>query len=206
MGIDDLQDYDSDQGGQSCIVGIAASSLSSLVCIVFLAVDIFSREGLLRHFCIRPVGIVDFTLACITCLLWFAETVYAIHDVVVTTNTFDKTSTPLPTYFQVAAAFFCIFSGLSVLIWVSRLTPFDIWSSSKLKRRTARQSVRLKGSSTDRQTDVARIWSVGVSSNHYSTVHFSFFISSFSFFIFHFPFYYFFFYFLYFLFLCFHFS
>ena len=118
MGVDG---FSIEQGGKSCIVGIAASSLSSLVCIVFLAIDIFSRDGLLRHFCIRPLGIVDFTLACITCLLWLAETVYAIHDVVVTANTSSKWSTSLPTNLQVAATFFCIFSGLSVLIWVSRL-------------------------------------------------------------------------------------
>ena len=193
MGIDDL--FNDDHGGNSCIVGIAAASLSSLVCIVFLAVEIFSRDGLLHHFCVRPLGIVDFTLACITCLLWFSETIYAIHDVAVTFNTFDGSdhgsgsgpdayTITLPTSIRVAAAFFCVFSGLSVLIWVSEqdntFYSIDMHHStlsflSKPRRvrhrqtdmQIDRQAGRQAGRQADRQTD-RHTWPIFIRYTYYT--------------------------------------
>ena len=114
LGLDDNHN----RGSQSCVLGISVASLSSLVCTVFLAVEILSRDGLLRRPFVKPLGIGGFSLACITCLLWFAETIYAIHGFAVTVDTvrdLDK----LPLSIRTSAAFFCTFSGLSIMIWVS---------------------------------------------------------------------------------------
>jgi hypothetical protein len=114
MGID----TDNVTGGKSCIVGIATASLSSLLAIALLAVDIASRDGLLSQS--RVLGSVDYILSCITCLLWLAETIYASRDLSVTVSTFDKYHDyvgELPTYIHVAGVFFCIISGMSILIW-----------------------------------------------------------------------------------------
>jgi hypothetical protein len=121
MGID----TDNVTGGKSCIVGIATASLSSLLAIALLAVDIASRDGLLSQS--RVLGSVDYILSCITCLLWLAETIYASRDLSVTVSTFHYLANDghylcyyvgeLPTNIHVAGVFFCIISGMSMLIW-----------------------------------------------------------------------------------------
>ena len=76
-------------GGYSCILGVVIASLSSLVCTVFLALDIFCADGLLRLSSIRSLalyGIVDFTVAFVVCLLWLAQTIYASHNLAVTVH------------------------------------------------------------------------------------------------------------------------
>jgi hypothetical protein len=123
MGID----TENEIGGNSCIVGIAAASLSSLLAIVFLAVEIASRDGLLSQSRVLAMGSVDCILSGITCLLWLAETIYASRDLSVTVSTFDDRASDdyywyyygdeLPTYIHVAGVFFCIISGMSMLIW-----------------------------------------------------------------------------------------
>jgi hypothetical protein len=113
-------DTDNASGGKSCIVGIAAASLSSLLAIVFLAVEIASRDGLLSQSRVLAMGSVDCILSGIMCLLWLAEMIYASRDLSVTVSTFDKYHDyvgELPTYIHVAGVFFCIISGMSMLIW-----------------------------------------------------------------------------------------
>jgi hypothetical protein len=120
-------EIDNRNGGKSCIVGIAAASLSSLLAIVFLAVEIASRDGLLSQSCVLAMKSVDCILSGITCLLWLAETIYASRDLSVTVSTFHYLANDghylcyyvgeLPTNIHVAGVFFCIISGMSMLIW-----------------------------------------------------------------------------------------
>ena len=114
-------------GGYSCILGVVIASLSSLVCTVFLALDIFCADGLLRLSSIRSLalyGIVDFTIAFVVCLLWLAQTIYASHDFAVTVHyiaeDIDWRSSSSNSAFFVSAGFFCTFSGLSIIMWVSQ--------------------------------------------------------------------------------------
>ena len=118
----DLSTLKGDFGGKSCKLGVAIGSLSSLVCAVFLALDIFSRGGLLDNSSIRTLGIVDFTVAFVVCFLWLAQTIYAGHDLTVTihySSAYRQAMFP-PPWFFVSACFFCFFCGLSVIIWVSQ--------------------------------------------------------------------------------------
>jgi hypothetical protein len=123
-------DYDYDYGlktndGKSCIVGITVASLSSLLCILFLGVDILGRDGRLTPSCVTTLGIVDCLLAAITSLFWLSETIYASYEFAATSNSYDSyesrysgASSP-KTYVEAAAAIFCAFCVLSALVWVS---------------------------------------------------------------------------------------
>lgn len=105
----------------ACELGIALASLSGLHSILFLAVEVFNHGGLLPPSFRTRLGVVDVFTAFAICLLWIAETIYAIYGLSVSSaksNVFKSGNT----YSLAAGAFFCIFSGLSIIMWVSNFS------------------------------------------------------------------------------------